>query len=120
MATCSLVRAAVGVRGRFRGVGRGRGVQGRACSEFSGSPAMPDVGEVGRSMRFGCVRASEMTDRGGCVRCAGAGKSCAGGARAVGSAGGVGGAGVSVSETSDSGAVRWWAAVGGGRAWRLG
>jgi|EP01047_Picozoa_sp_COSAG01_P068762 hypothetical protein len=56
-----------------------------------------------------------MTDRGGCVRCAGAGKSCAGGARAAGSAGGVYGAGVSVVGTSDSGAVRWWAAVGGGR-----
>jgi hypothetical protein len=56
-----------------------------------------------------------MTDRGGCVRCAGAEKSCAGGARAAGSAGGVSGAGVSVSETSDSGAVRWWAAIGGGR-----
>jgi hypothetical protein len=41
------------------------------------------------------VRAPEMTDHGGCVRCAGAGKSCAGGARAAGSAGGVCGAGVS-------------------------
>jgi hypothetical protein len=96
MAACSLVRAAGGVRGRFCGVGLGRGMQGRACSKFSGSPAMPDVGEGGRSVRFGCVRASEMTDRGGCVRCAGAETSCAGGARAAGSAGGVGGAGVSV------------------------
>eukprot|EP01047_Picozoa_sp_COSAG01_P012417 COSAG01_NODE_560_length_15462_cov_18.361192_2_plen_282_part_00 len=47
-------------------------------------------------MRLGCVRASETTDRGGCVRCAGAETSCAGGARAAGSAGGVGGAGVGV------------------------
>ena len=61
-----------------------------------------------------------MTDRGGCVRCAGAETSSAGGARAAGSAGGVGGAGVSVSETSDSGAVRWWAAVGGGRGGAFG
>jgi hypothetical protein len=86
----------VGVRGRFRGVCRREGVQGHDWGGFSGSPAMPDVGEGVRSVRLGCVRASEMTDRGGCVRCAGAGKSCAGGARAAGSAGGVGGAGVSV------------------------
>ena len=76
---------------------------------------MPDVEEGGRSVRLGCMRGDEMADRGGCVRCAGAGKSCVGGARAAGSAGGLCGAGVSVVGTSDSGAVRWWAAVGGGR-----
>jgi hypothetical protein len=96
VATYSPVSAAVGVRGRFCGVCRGEGVQGRDWGGFCGSPAMPDVGEGVRSVRLGCVRASEMTDRGGCVRCAGAVTSCAGGARAAGSAGGVGGAGVSV------------------------
>jgi hypothetical protein len=92
----SQVSAAVGVRGRCCGVRRGEGVQGRDWSGFCGSPAMLDLGEGGRSVRLGCVRASEMTHRGGCVRCAGAGKSCAGGARAAGSAVDVGGAGVSV------------------------
>jgi hypothetical protein len=95
VATYSPVSAAVGVWGRFCGVCRGEGMQGRDWGGFRGSPAMPDLGEGGRSVRFGCVRAPEMTDHGGCVRCAGAGKSCAGGARAAGSAGGVCGAGVS-------------------------
>jgi hypothetical protein len=54
-AACSPVRAAGGVRGRFRGVGRGEGVQGRAWGGFSGSPAMPDVGEGVRSVRLGCL-----------------------------------------------------------------
>jgi hypothetical protein len=72
-------------------------VQGHDGGGFSGSPAMPDVGEGVRSVRLGCLRGDEMADRGGCVRCAGAGKSCAGGARAAGSAGGLCGAGVSVS-----------------------
>ena len=71
-------------------------MQGRDWGGFCGSPAMPDVGEGVRSVRLGCLRGDEMADRGGCVRCAGAVTSCAGGARAAGSAGGVGGAGVSV------------------------
>ena len=52
-------------------------MQGHDWGGFSGSPAMPDVGEGVRSVRLGCLRGDEMADRGGCVRCAGAGKSCA-------------------------------------------
>ena len=81
-------------------------MQGRDWGGFSGSPAMPDVGEGVRSVRLGCVRAPEMTDRGGCVRCAGAVTSCAGGARAAGSAGGLCGAGVSVSARVGTSQVR--------------
>jgi hypothetical protein len=55
VATCSPVSAAVGVRGRFRGVCQGEGMQGRAWGGFSGSPAMSDVGEGGRSLRLGCL-----------------------------------------------------------------
>jgi hypothetical protein len=105
----------VGVPGRFCGARWGEGMWGRACSRFVRFPAMLDVREGGRSVRLGCPRADEMTDRGGCVRCAGAEKSCAGGARAAESARGVCGAGVSVSALSESGVVRWWAAVGSGR-----
>ena len=97
MATCSQVSAAVGVWGRFCGARRGEGMWGHDWGGVSGSPAMLDVGEGGRSVRLGCARASEMADHSGCVRCAGAVTSCAGGARAAGSAGGLCGAGVSVS-----------------------
>jgi hypothetical protein len=47
--------------------------------------------------------------------CAGAEKSCAGGAQAAESAGGVCGGGGSVSVHVESGTVRWCAVVGVGR-----
>ena len=96
----------MGVWGRFCGVRRGEGMQGRDWSGFCGSPAMLDLGEGGRSVWLGCVRGGEMTHRGGCVRCAGAEKSCVGGARAAGSAGGLCGAGVSVSARVGTSQVR--------------
>jgi hypothetical protein len=55
VATCSPVSAAVGVRGRFRGVCQGEGMQGRAGGGVSRSPAMSAVGAGGRSLRLGCL-----------------------------------------------------------------